>query len=157
MILQKLPKNLFIIPFTKVAMGLSKLLLPLLIAISLVLACSGCTVKIENATLNKTRSAGETRGNLPSYPNATRTLYVNNRIVGLLVMYQTNDSTKLVINFYKNEMQTNGYNMTRSFINSDETGGLIVFTKDQDRVYITVGQDSIHGNTNFAIKAKYRS
>ncbi|HYA60824.1 MAG TPA: hypothetical protein VED16_01950 [Candidatus Acidoferrum sp.] len=157
MILQKLPKNLFIIPFTKVAMGLSKLLLPLLIAISLVLACSGCTGKIENVTLNKAHSTGETRGNLPSYPTAVRTFYMNDRIVGLLMTYRTNDSAKRVINFYKNEMQTNGYNMTRSFINSDETGGLIVFTKDHDRVYITVGQDSIHGDTNFAIKAKYRS
>jgi len=138
-------------------MGLSKLLFPLLIAISLVLACSGCTVKIENVTLNKTHSTGETRGGIPSYPNATRTFYMNDRIVGLLMTYRTNDSAKHVINFYKNEMQTNGYNITRSFINSDETGGLIVFTKDQDRVYITVGQESSHGNTIFAIKAKYRS
>ena len=143
--------------FTKVAMEFFKPLLPMLIAISLVLACSGCTVKIENATLNKTRSAGETRGNLPSYPNATRTLYVNNRIVGLLVMYQTNDSAKLVINFYKNEMQKNGYSVTREVTSSDETGGLIIFTKDSDKVYVTVGQDSAHGNTSIAIKAKHQT
>lgn len=134
-----------------------KLLLPMLIAISLVLACSGCTVKIENATLNKMRPAGETPSNLPRYPNATQTLYMNNRIVGLLVTYQTNDSAKHVINFYKNEMRKNGYNVTREFISSEENGGLIIFTKDNGRVYVTVGQDSAHGNTSIAIKAKYQA
>lgn len=138
-------------------MGLSKLFLPMLIAISLVLVCSGCTVKIENVTLNKTRSAGEIQGNLPSYPNATRTFYVNDRIVGLLIAYRTNDSAKHVIDFYKSEMQTNGYNITRSFVNSDETGGLILFKKGNDRVFVTVGQDSSHRNTSIAIKAKYRA
>jgi len=134
-----------------------KLLLSMLIAITLVLACSGCTVKIENVTLNKTRPAGETPGNLPSYPNATRTLYVNNRIVGLIMTYQTNDSVKQVINFYKDEMQERGYNVTRDFTTSDETGALIMFTKDDNKVYATVGQDSPYGNTSIVIKAKYQA
>jgi len=134
-----------------------KLLLSMLIAITLVLACSGCTVKIENATLNKTRPAGEAPRNLPSYPNATRTLYVNNRIVGLIMTYQTNDSAKQVINFYKDEMQERGYNVTRDFTSPDETGGLIIFTKDDNKVYVTVGQDSPHGNTSIVIKAKYQA
>jgi hypothetical protein len=134
-----------------------KLLLSMLIAITLVLACSGCTVKIENVTLNKTRPAGETPGNLPSYLNGTRTLYVNNRIVGLIMTYQTNDSAKQVINFYKDEMQVMGYNVTREFTSSDETGGLIIFTKDDNKVYVTVGQDSPHGNTSIVIKAKYQA
>jgi hypothetical protein len=134
-----------------------KLLLSMLIAITLVLACSGCTVKIENVTLNKTRPAGGMPGNLPSYQNATRTLYVNNRIVGLIMTYQTNDSAKQVINFYKHEMQERGYNVTREFTSSDETGGLIIFTKDDNKVYVTVGQDSPHENTSIVIKAKYQA
>jgi len=138
-------------------MKLFKLLLPTLIVISLVLASSGCTGKIENVTLNKTRSAGETPSNLPSYPNATRTLYMNNKIVGLIMTYQTNDSAKHVINFYKDEMQERGYNVTRDFTSSDETGGLIIFTKDDNRVYVTVGQDSPQWNTSIVIKAKYQA
>jgi len=143
--------------FTKVAMEPLKLLLPTLIVISLALASSGCAGKIENATLNKTRPAGETPSNFPSYPKATRTLSINNKIVGLIMTYQTNDSAKHVINFYKDEMQERGYNVTRDFTSSDETDGLIIFTKDDNRVYVTVGQDIPHGNTSVVIKAKYQA
>ena len=138
-------------------MKLFKLLLSTLIVVSFVLACSGCTVKIENATLNKTRPAGETQSNIPGYPNANRTFYINNRIVGLLMTYQTNDSAKQVITFYKTEMQKRGYNITSDFISSDEFGGLIIFTKGNDRVYVTVGRDSAHGNTSIAIKTRYQA
>ncbi len=138
-------------------MKLFKLLLSTLIVISFVLACSGCTVKIENASLNKTGPAGETQSNIPGYPNANRTFNFNNRIVGLFMTYQTNDSAKQVIAFYKTEMQKRGYNLTSDFISPDESSGLLIFTKGNDRVYVTVGHDSAHGNTSIAIKTKYQA
>jgi hypothetical protein len=138
-------------------MKLFKLLLSTLIVVSFVLACSGCTVKVENVTLNKTRPAGEMQSTIPRYPNANRTFYINNQIVGLLMTYQTNDSAKQVIAFYKTEMQKRGYNITSNFISSDESGGLIIFTKGNDRVYVTIGQEGVHGNTSIAIKAKYQA
>ncbi len=138
-------------------MKLFRVLLSTLIVMSFVLACSGCIVKIENATVNKTRPTGETQDNIPIYPNANRTFNINNRIVGLFMTYQTNDSAKQVIAFYKTEMQKRGYNITNDFISSSESGGLIVFTKGNDRVYVMVGRDSTHGNTSIAIKTKYQA
>jgi hypothetical protein len=137
-------------------MKLFKLLLCTLIVVSFVLASSGCTFKTENATLNKTRPAGETQSNVPGYPNANRTFYFNNRLVGLLTTYQTNDSAKQVIVFYKTEMQKRGYNIASDFISPSKSGGLMIFTKGNDRVYVTVGKDS-HGNTSIAIKTKYQA
>lgn len=138
-------------------MKLFKLLLCTLIVVSFVLASSGCTFKTENATLNQPRPAGETQSNVLGYPNANRTFYFNNRLLGLLTTYQTKDSATQVIAFYKTEMQKRGYNITSDFISSSESGGLMIFTKGNDRVYVTVGKDSAHGNTSIAIKTKYQA
>lgn len=138
-------------------MKLFKLLICTLIVVSFVLASSGCTFKTENATLNQTRLAGETQSNVPGYPNASRTFYFNNRLVGLLATYQTNDSVKQVIAFYKSEMQKRGYNITNDFMSSSKSGGLMIFTKGNDRVYVMVGQDSTHLNSTIVIKTKYQA
>ena len=52
--------------------------------------------------------------------------------------YQTNDTPTQVLEFYKSQMQEQGYNVSRSFTSTNETGGLIIFAKGQDTVWVAV-------------------
>lgn len=126
-----------------------------LIVIGLTLACSGCTVKVENLGKNNTSQGGTKLLNVPEYPNANRTSYSNIPLVGQVITYQTNDSPQQVLEFYKAQMQDRGYNISRSFTSTNETGGLVTFTKGQDTVWVTVGQNN--GATNIAIRTSLQS
>jgi hypothetical protein len=136
-------------------MTLFKTVLTILIIIGLGLACSGCTVNIENLTQNKTLQTGKESRNVPEYPNATRTSYSNVRFVGQVITYQTNDTPKQVLDFYKSQMQERGYNISRNFTSASETGGLITFAKGQDTVWVTVGQNN--GETSIAVRTSFQA
>ena len=135
-------------------MKLFKTVLTILIITGLALACSGCTVNIKNLTQNKTLQTGKPL-NVPDYPNATRTSYSNVRFVGQVISYRTNDTPKQVLEFYKSQMQERGYNISRSFTNASETGGLIIFAKGQDTVWVTVGQNN--GLTSIAVRTSFQA
>ncbi|MGA3359541.1 MAG: hypothetical protein ABSC87_04960 [Halobacteriota archaeon] len=135
-------------------MKLFKAVLITIIVAGLALACSGCTVKIENFTRNSSQS-GTGQLNVPEYPNANRTSYSNVPLVGQVSTYQTNDTPAQVLEFYKSQMQEQGYNITRSFISGNETGGLIIFAKGQDTVWVTVGQSN--GSTSIAIRSSFQA
>jgi hypothetical protein len=134
-------------------MKLFKTVLIVLIVAGLALACSGCTVKIKNFTQNASLS-GKGPTNVPEYPNANRTSYSNIPLVGQVTTYQTNDTPQQVLEFYNSQMQDRGYNISRSFTSTNETGGLVIFTKGQDTVWVTVGQNA--GATNIAIRTSYQ-
>ncbi len=136
-------------------MKLFKTVLTILIITGLALACSGCTVNIKNLTQNKTLQTGKEPLNVPEYPNATRTSYSNVPFVGQVATYQTNDTPKQVLEFYKSQMQERGYNISRSFTSASETGGLIIFAKGQDTVWVAVGQNN--GNTSIALRTSFQS
>jgi hypothetical protein len=138
----------------EVLMKLFKAVLIIIIVAGLALACSGCTVKIENFTRNSSQS-GTGQLNVPEYPNANRTSYSNVPLVGQVITYQTNDTPPQVLEFYKSQMQGQGYNITRSFISANETGGLIIFAKGQDTVWVTVGQSN--GSTSIAIRTSFQA
>jgi len=135
-------------------MKLFKTVLTILIITGLALACAGCTVNIKNLTQNKTLQTGKPL-NVPDYPNATRTSYSNVRFVGQVITYRTNDTPKQVLEFYKSQMQERGYNISRSFANASETGGLIIFAKGQDTVWVTVGQNN--GLTSIAVRTSFQA
>src|SRR5450756_861729 len=82
-----------------------------LIVTGLTLACSGCTVKIENLGKNNASQGGTKQLNVPEYPNANRTSYSNIPLVGQVITYQTNDTSQQVLEFYKTQMQDRGYNV----------------------------------------------
>lgn len=134
-------------------MKLIKVVLIILIVSGLALACSGCTVKIENLTRNTSQSGKEPL-NVPEYLNANRTSYSNVPLVGQVITYQTNDTPTQVLEFYKSQMQERGYNVTSSFMSANETGGLIIFALGQDTVWVTVGQSN--GNTSIAIRTSFQ-
>ena len=136
-------------------MKLFRTVLIILIIIGLGLACSGCTVNIENLTQNKTLQTGKEQLNVPEYPNATRTSYSNIRFVGQVITYQTNDTPKQVLEFYTAQMQERGYNISRNVTSASETGGLIIFTKGQDTVWVTVGQNN--GLTSIALRTSFQA
>ncbi|MGD0717716.1 MAG: hypothetical protein ABR979_06590 [Halobacteriota archaeon] len=136
-------------------MKLFTTVLIILIIIGLGLACSGCTVNIENLTQNKTLQAGKEPLNVPEYPNATRTSYSNVRFVGQVITYQTNDTPKQVLEFYTSQMQERGYNISRNVTSASETGGLIIFAKGQDTVWVTVGQNN--GLTSIALRTSFQA
>jgi hypothetical protein len=126
-----------------------------LIVTGLTLAYSGCTVKLENLGKNTTSQGGTKQLNVPEYPNANRTSYSNIPLVGQVITYQTNDTPQQVVEFYKTQMQDRGYNISRSFTSSNETGGLLTFTKGQDTVWVTVGQNL--GATYIAVRTSPQS
>ena len=136
-------------------MKLFQTVLTILIITGLVLACSGCTVNIKNLTQNKTLQTGKEPLNVPEYPNATRTSYSNVPFVGQVAIYQTNDTPKQVLEFYKSQMQERGYNISRSFTSASETGGLIIFAKGQHTVWVTVGQNN--GKTSIALRTSFQA
>ncbi|MGZ4847598.1 MAG: hypothetical protein ACXV3E_07430 [Halobacteriota archaeon] len=136
-------------------MKLFKTVLTILIIIGLGLACSGCTVNIENLTQNKTQQTGKEPLNVPEYPNATRTSYSLVRFVGQVITYQTNDTPKQVLEFYTSQMQERGYNISRNVTSASETGGLIIFAKGQDTVWVTVGQNN--GLTSIALRTSFQA
>ncbi|MGZ4864931.1 MAG: hypothetical protein ACXV39_09915 [Halobacteriota archaeon] len=136
-------------------MKLFMTVLTILIIIGLGLACSGCTVNIENLTQNKTQQTGKEPLNVPEYPNATRTSYSNVRFVGQVITYQTNDTPKQVLEFYISQMQERGYNISRNVTSASETGGLIIFAKGQDTVWVTVGQNN--GLTSIALRTSFQA
>ena len=136
-------------------MKLFKTVLTILIIIGLGLACSGCTVNIENLTQNKTLQTGKEPLNVPEYPNATRTSYSNVRFVGQVITYQTNDTPKQVLEFYTSQMQERGYNISRNVTSASETGGLIIFAKGQDTVWVTVRQNN--GLTSIALRTSFQA
>jgi hypothetical protein len=136
-------------------MKLFNTVLTILIITGLALACSGCTVNIKNLTQNKTLQTGNEPLNVPGYPNATRMSYSNVRFVGQVITYQTNDTPKQVLEFYKSQMQERGYNISRSFTNASETGGLIIFAKGEDTVWVTVGQNN--GLTSIAVRTSFQA
>jgi len=136
-------------------MKLFKTVLTILIITGFALACSGCTVNIENLTQNKTLQTSKQPLNVPEYPNATRTSYSNVRFVGQVITYQTNDTAKQVSDFYKSQMQEGGYNISRSFTSASETSGLIIFAKGQDTVWVTVGQNN--GETSIAVRTSFQA
>ncbi len=115
---------------------------------------SGCTVRIENVTQNATQEPAKAPSNIPLYPNANRTSYSNTRIVGQIVTYQTNDTPKQVLAFYKTQMQERGYNISRDLQNTDESGGLMIFTKGNDTVFVAVGENN--GKTDIAIRTSFQ-
>ncbi len=134
-------------------MKLIKAVLIIFIVAGFTLACSGCTVKIENLTRNTSQS-GKGPLNVPEYPNANRTSYSNVPLVGQVITYQTNDTPTQVLEFYKSQMQERGYNVTSSFMSANETGWLIIFAMGQDTVWVTVGQNN--GNTSIAIRTSFQ-
>jgi hypothetical protein len=140
----------------QVLMKLHATALTILLVTGLVLACSGCTVKIANLTQNKTVQTGTESRNLPVYPNASRTFYSNVPVVGQLITYTSNDTPHQVLDFYKSQMQERGYNVSRSFTSANETGGLIIFVKGQDTVWVTVGQSNgSNGQTSIAVRTSF--
>jgi len=136
-------------------MKLFKTVLTILIITGLALACSGCTVNIENLTQNKTLQTSKEPLNVPEYPNATRISYSNVRFVGQVITYQTNDTPKQVLEFYTSQMQEQGYNISRNFTSASETSGLIIFAKGQDTVWVTVGQNK--GETSIAVRTSFQA
>ncbi|MGZ4907347.1 MAG: hypothetical protein ACXVIP_01845 [Halobacteriota archaeon] len=125
-----------------------------LLVIGMVLVSSGCMVKIENATQNATQEATKAPRNVPEYPNANRTYYSSARVLGQIATYQTNDSPKQVTEFYKTQMQEQGYTVSRDLQNTDGSGGLIIFTKGQDTVAIAIGENN--GKTDIAIRTSFK-
>lgn len=138
-----------------VSMKLSKAVFIILIITGLALMSSGCTVKLENFTQNKTAQTGNESLNVPEYPNANRTSYSNIRFVGQIITYQTNDTPKQVLDFYKAQMQERGYNISRNLTSANETAGLIIFAKGQDTVWLTVGQNN--GKTIIALRTSFQA
>jgi hypothetical protein len=136
-------------------MKLFKTVLTILIVTGLALACSGCTVNIKNLTQNKTQQTGKEPLNVPEYPNATRVSYSNVRFVGQVITYHTNDTSMQVLEFYTSQMQERGYNISRNFTSASETGGLIIFAKGQDTVWVTVGQNN--GLTSIAVRTSFQA
>ena len=133
-------------------MRLLKAILILVVITGLALASCGCTAKIENVTKkNTSRSAGPS--NVPEYPNANRTSNTSVPFVGQIATYQTNDSVKQVLDFYRTQMMERGYNVSRE-TSTNETGGLITFVKGQDSVWIAVGQSN--GQTSIVIRASFQ-
>jgi hypothetical protein len=122
-----------------------------LVVASLTLACSGCTVQLENFTQNKTAQAANI--GVPEYPGANRTAYSNVPFVGQIITYTTNDTPSQVLEFYKTQMQEQGYNLTRSFTSTNETGGLLIFAKGHDTVWVAVGQSN--GATSIAVRTSF--
>jgi len=136
-------------------MKLFKTVFSIFIITGLALACSGCTANIANLTQNKTLQTGKEPLNVPEYPNATRTSYSNLRFVGQVITYQTNDTPKQVLALYESQMQERGYNISRNFTSASETGGLIIFAKGQDTVWVTVGQNN--GETSIALRTSFQA
>jgi hypothetical protein len=119
----------------------------------LALASSGCTAKIENVTKKIALRSGEGPSNVPEYPSANRTSNTNIPLVGQIVTYQSNDSAKQVLEFYRTQMLERGYNITRD-TSANETGGLITFVKGQDSVWVAVGRSN--GQTGIAIRTSFQ-
>lgn len=148
------PQDLLETGAIKMLMKLFKAVLIILIVAGLALACSGCTVKVENYTRNTSQS-GKGPLNVPEYPNANRTSYSNIPLVGQVITYQTNDTPTQVLEFYKSQMQERGYNISRNLTSANETGGLIIFAMGQDTVWVTVGQSN--GATSIAIRTSFQA
>jgi hypothetical protein len=128
-------------------MNFLKAVLIVLIVAGLALACSGCTVKIENVT-----QPGKEPLNVPEFPNANRTSYSSFPFAGQIITYQTNDTPTQVLEFYKSQMQERGYNV--SFTSTNETGGLITFAKGQDIVWVAVGMNN--GQTSMLVRTSFQ-
>ncbi len=118
------------------------------------LISSGCTVKIENATQNATQGAAKGQDNVPQYPNANLTYYSNARVLGQIATYQTNDSSKQVTEFYKSQMQERGYNISTTLQNTDESSGIIIFTKGSDTVFVAIGKNN--GKTEMTVRTSFQ-
>jgi hypothetical protein len=73
--------------------------------------------------------------------------------VGQIITYTTNDAPSQVLEFYKTQMQDQGYNLTRNFTSTNETGGLLIFAKGQDTVWVAVGQSN--GVTSIAVRTSF--
>jgi hypothetical protein len=153
--MSQLPQGLFETAVMLVSMKLFKAVLIILIITGLALASSGCTVKLENLTQNKTSQTSNESLNVPEYPNANRTSYSNIRFVGQVITYQTSDTPKQVLEFYKSQMQERGYNISRSYTSANETAGLIIFAKGQNTVWVTVGQNN--GKTIIALRTSFQA
>jgi hypothetical protein len=135
-------------------MKLFRAVLIVLIVAGLALACSGCTVKIENFTQNASQS-GKGPTNVPEYPNANRTAYWRFPFAGQVMTYQTNDTPPQVLAFYNSQMQEQGYNVSRNSTSTNNTGGLIIFVKGQDTVLVAVGQNN--NQTSMLIRTSFKS
>ena len=131
------------------------MMLIVLVVTGMALLCSGCTVKIENVTRNTTSGAAKEPSNLPQYPGANRTSYSNVRFAGQVFTYETNDTPKQVIDFYKTQMQARGYNTSTSLVGTNESGGLMIFSKGKDTVFVGVGQNN--GRTNFVVRTSFQA
>jgi len=131
------------------------LVLMVLVVTGMALLCSGCTVKIENVTRNATSGAAQGPSNLPQYPDANRTSYFNARFAGRVFTYETNDTPKQVIDFYKTQMQARGYNISTSLMNTNQSGGVLIFSKSNDIVFVGVGQSN--GKTNFVVRTSFQA
>jgi hypothetical protein len=153
--ISQLPQGLFENAVMLVSMKLFKAVLLILIITGLALASSGCTVKLENLTQNTTSPTGNASLNVPVYPNANRTSYSNIRFVGQVISYQTNDTPKQVLEFYKSQMLERGYNISRNFTSANETAGLIIFVKGQDTVWVTAGENNC--KTIIALRTSFQA
>jgi hypothetical protein len=72
-----------------------------------------------------------------------------------VISYQTNDTPKQVLEFYKSQMLERGYNISRNFTSANETAGLIIFVKGQDTVWVTAGENN--GKTIIALRTSFQA
>jgi hypothetical protein len=136
-------------------MNFVKAIVLILVVTGLTLACTGCTFKTKDFAQNNTSQGYTTQLNVPEYPNANKTSYSKIPVIGQFVTYQTNDTPQQVLEFYKSQMQDQGYNVSRSFTSTNETGGLVIFARGQDTVWVTAGQNQ--GITDIAVRTSFQS
>lgn len=122
------------------------------------------TKKIENGTgvpqsdANKTNELGMTPGlpkDFPSdvpLPKNSKTLGSLNSSDGTVVTFESNDKVLDIVNFYKEELQKNGYTVTKEGESQvSDKGGLINWTKEKKEVGLMLGFDKDKNITSLVI------
>jgi hypothetical protein len=111
--------------------------------------------------LNKSNELGMTPGMPPNYPNDipqpknAKTLGSLNSSEGTVVTFESPDKVQDIVNYYKEEMKKNGYEMSEGgeTLVSDK-GGLISWKKDNREVGLMLGYDKDKNITSLVITYK---
>ncbi len=116
---------------------------------------------VQESDANKSNELGMTPGlpkDFPSdvpLPKNSKTLGSLNSSDGTVVTFESGDKVLDIVNFYKEELQKNGYTVSKEGETQvSDKGGLINWTKDKKEVGLMLGFDKDKNITSLVITYK---
>jgi hypothetical protein len=140
----------------------TKHIIVLAAALVIITCVAGCTNPASpsaspSPTANVTGSVNDVKGkdlpDVPRYNSSVRVSYQESNNTTAIV-YQTNDTYSKVIDFYKSEMQSQGYQISQINSTNPATQGnytQFAFTKGSTILHVTIASETQTGKTDIFV------